>query len=383
MDQKQLEKDRKTLSYVLPLVRFYARCSCKFTTEPIYPKEQFILVSNHLTERDAFIAANAVRAHMYFIGSEHLTRRTDFIKKIIDLANPIYRAKGARDVSSMKEMLDRTKAGANLLLYPEGHRSADGVSKPITPALGKLIKRSGCTLITMKITGGYFSEPRWASNVRKGPMTAGVVGTYSPEELAKLTNEEVAELVNRDIYEDAYERQRQNPVAYKGKRLAEGLDNHLFCCPSCHGISTLHTEDNRLWCDCGISAIYDEYAWLKGDFAFDNVRDWSNWQVAHFEEMYAAGDISFTDDGATLYLITPDHVQSVVTTGTITADKETLTIGERSFTFASMFSAAFMNQGNTLYFETPEGYFQLYGKGICQMKYYLLWRALHPSSPVL
>ena len=43
----------------------------------------------------------------------------------------------------------------------------------------------------------------------------------------------VYELLKNDLYEDAYERQLAEPQKYKGKNIAEGMENLLFICPEC------------------------------------------------------------------------------------------------------------------------------------------------------
>ncbi|MCD7822652.1 MAG: 1-acyl-sn-glycerol-3-phosphate acyltransferase [Oscillospiraceae bacterium] len=384
-NSNSIKRDKAIFTIASPVLHLIAKNKCEFTSKPLKPDEPFILVSNHLTESDLFIAYNVVHRHMYIVASEHLTRG-NFLKKIeLKLLHPVFRAKGMTDIGSVKEMLRRVRNGSSLLLFPEGHRSADGVTMPTTPALGKLIKQSKCTLITMKITGGYFAEPRWAKTVRKGKITAGVVGTYSPEELRSMSSEEVSKLVDRDIYEDAYERQRANPEKYTGERLAEGLENHLFICPECGGVSALHSEGNKLWCECGMQCEYDEYAFLHSteqsyELPFDNVRDWTRWQKQQFEYKYILGDVKFTDDNVTLYKITPDHVRTEIESGTLVGDKEGLTIGGHHLLFSEMPSTAFMDRGNTLYFETPGNYWQLYGDGVCMLKYQLLWEKAKESA---
>ncbi len=372
--------DQLVFTLLGPFVRLYMRCTCRFITKPLKPKEQFILVSNHLTERDFFLAVTMVKAHMYLVASEHLKRGGFWLHLGLSLIHPIFRAKGATDTASALEMMRRTRKGYNLLLFPEGHRSADGVTVETTPALGKLIRRSGCTLITMRLTGGYFCEPRWAHTVRKGEMTAGIQGVYSPDTLKKMTDEQVAALIDADIYEDAWERQRRDPKPYRGRALAEGLENHLFLCPKCRGISTLHTRGDSFWCDCGMHGRYDVYARLTGDLPVDNVRDWTLWQETEFARMYEAGPIRFSDDSVSLYRITRDHVRSQVDSGTLTADRDCLQIGETAFDFADISAAAFMDRGNSMFFETASGYWQMYGAGVCMMKYMMLWKRKHGKT---
>ncbi len=368
---------KNVFNFVFFFLRLYIKTFAKITTKPIRPKQQFILLANHLTERDFFIICNAVRTHMYIVVSEHFCRSNVLLHRLIlRFMHPVCRAKGMNDIHASMEMLRRLKRGNNLLVFPEGHRSADGCSMHVDESIGKLVQKSGCSLITFRIVGGYMAEPRWTSNVRKGEITGGVVGVYSPEELKQMTSEEVCDIVNRDIYEDAYARQAKDPKPYKGKNLAEGMENHLFLCPNCKRVGTLKTSGDTFSCDCGMHGTYDEYAMLSGDkLSFTTVRDWTVWQKEAFLAMSDETDGELArDTDVTLYRIDiRKHESTVVTVGDEWANNKELHIGELTFPFSSIYDTALMNLGNTLYFQTKGGYYELYGKGVAQIKYQMLW----------
>ena len=83
-------------------------------------------------------------------------------------------------------------------------------------------------------------------------MKGHIVNIYSSEEVKNMTKDELTGCINRDIHENAYETQRRNMDAYKGKRLAEGLENYLVKCSCCGAFDSMVTEDDRFRCvECG------------------------------------------------------------------------------------------------------------------------------------
>ena len=119
------------------------------------------------------------------------------------------------------------------------------------PATAKLLRMAGVPVVTYKLTGTYLSEPRWAKTKRRGKISGRVVRVYSPEEIKKMSLDELNALMVNDLHEDAYVTQAEQKIRYKGARLAEGLEEALFICPKCGKTGSLNSKDNRFWCDCG------------------------------------------------------------------------------------------------------------------------------------
>ena len=95
-----------------------------------------------------------------------------------------------------------------------------------------------------------------------------------------MSPQEINEHIVSDLHEDAYERQRKNPVRFEGKALAEHLERLLFLCPKCGRMHTLQSRDDTVRCwKCGFSFRYLPTGFLVGeDIPFDNLRDWTRWQ---------------------------------------------------------------------------------------------------------
>lgn len=271
-----------------------------FHTTPYVHKEDwpYVVLANHNTDYDPLMIRETFSDQMYFVAAENILRMGILSKILVRYFDPIFRIKGKREIRTTQEMLRRLRAGYNICLFPEGNRSFNGATGYIFPATAKVVKKSGAGLITYRLSGGYLSSPRWSRTLRKGKMTGEIVGIYSPEDLAQMSADELHQIISRDLYEDAYERQEIEPVAYKGEKLAEGLESTLFTCPSCKSIGTLHTHDDIIECSCGYKARYDEYGYLvEEDSSRKTVRALDRWQFDLLREK--VNKMCLSKDGCT------------------------------------------------------------------------------------
>ena len=85
---------------------------------------------------------------------------------------------------------------------------------------------------------------------------------FTPEELEKLTAEEIEDKINISLYHDDYAWNKVAKNRYKiGDNGAEHLDDLLFFCPKCKKQHTMATEGNKIFCvSCGNGAtLTDTY----------------------------------------------------------------------------------------------------------------------------
>ncbi len=290
--------------------------------------KQYIVLANHATDYDPLFVSLSFPKHMYFVASEHVARWGLASKLIIKFLDPIFRYKGSVAGSTVKAVLQRLRGGANICLFAEGNRTWDGCTGEILPSTGKLVKKAGCGLVTYKLTGGYFVSPRWGSTLRRGPVHGRPVHIYTAEQLAGMTVDQVNAAICSDLAEDAYARQAAAPRRYRGKRLAEGMENLLFICPQCGCMDTITSQNDTVRCTaCGMQMRYDVYGMLHGG-PCTTMTQLSDHQKAQVLQHALAGE-TYTVHSATLAAIS--HSESrTVGTGTATLSQQALCCGDCS-----------------------------------------------------
>ena len=315
-------------SILRPLVYPYLKIKFGYTYEKAKNlPETYIVLSNHTTDYDPIFVAMSFPKFMHFIASEHVAR-WKFLSTLINFAfAPIWRYKGSVAASTVIDVFKKVKDKKNVVLFAEGARTWDGITGPILPSTGKMIKKARCGLVTYKIVGGYFASPRWSqSNTRKGYVYGAPVNVYTQEQLEAMTVDEINEAINRDLYEDAYNRQMKDPKIYKGKNLAKYMENLLFICPKCGKIDTIQTTDDTVTCSaCDLSFTYNEYGMLEGS-RFKTVKELSDWQRQEVENI-AKTDTVYTASGGRMITV-KKHVETLVAEGPVTLSRASLICGD-------------------------------------------------------
>lgn len=281
----------------------------------------YLVFSNHNGDLDPALVALSFPQQMYFVASEHVYR-AGFASKILRFVfEPIAKRKGTADAVTVMKSIRALREGKNVCIFPEGQKSFNGITGEINIATGKLVKASKASLVTYKLEGGYFTTPRWGKGIRKGKMHGSIVNIYNKEDLEKLSPEEITDLVKKDLYEDAYQKQSQNPIAYKGKNLAEGIEHALCLCPECKQIDTLFSKKNSVFCkNCNFSTSIDIYGYFDESCKFKTVLQWDEFQQEELKKLIQEkssekSEFIFSDDEVTLKTVKAEHQEEIIGTG--------------------------------------------------------------------
>ena len=361
------------------LVRPVLRAKFNLSGEKLQADGPFLLVSNHVTGWDPLLVGVCLGGRQaYFVASEHIFRLGLLTKVLHWLLAPIPRRKASTGMDTVKACLRHLHAGHSVCLFAEGEQCWDGRTGPIFPATGKLAKSSGAALVTFRLEGGYLSLPRWGKHICRGAVHGHPVGVYSPEELKKLSPQEINALIERDIAEDAWERQRQRPVRYRGKRRAEGMERALYACPGCRRIGTLRTDRDRVFCPCGFERRYTEYGFFEPREPFETLADWDLWQreLLRARDFAHEGDLLFQDEGLELKRIQSDHREELLALGTLRQFEGRIECADWRFPLPEIRSMA-MVQAHLLLFSSGGNYYQLRSStGVNLRKYLEIWKEL-------
>ena len=345
--------------------------------QPLQQEGPILLIANHTCAWDPILVATGMgRRQIYFVASEHLFRMGLVSRLINWLVAPIPRRKATLGTDTVKACLRHLRAGHSVCIFAEGEQCWDGRSQPVFPATGKLAKLAGVTLVTYRLEGGYLSLPRWGRRVRRGAVYAHPVKVYSPELLKTMSPEEINEAVDRDLYENAWERQKAAPVAYRGRRRAEGLERALYLCPGCQQIGSLRSKGDRLFCACGLDLCFTETGLFSPPQPFSTIADWEDWQrQALHSRVFPPGALLFSDSDMQLSLVLPDHEECRLGSGlALEQYEDRLVCGEQVFPLTEINSMAAV-LSSLLLLSFRGNYYQIRAEKDTNLRKYLeIWR---------
>ena len=375
---------RHQLIYKLirPLVILFMKLRFGYTYEKA-PKidGNYIVISNHTTDYDMCILASSFSEQMYFVASEHVARM-GFLYRILEYAfAPIMRPKGSSAAGAVMAMVRKARQGHNICLFAEGVRSWDGVTCPLPPATGRLVKTTGLSLVTYKIEGGYFASPMWSgASARRGRLHGRVVNVYSAEQLHDMKANQVQALIEQDLYEDAYARQLEAPIAYRCKHPAKNLENLMFVCPECGALDSFVSDSHTVRCtSCDLTIKYDLYGMLHGG-PFRTLTEFAQWQDQQVDE-HLTQSIGYTAPNATLTRIN-DHTVEFVCEGPMTLTADSLICGEYCFPLPSVSDLAMRNQRPIVFTVGHDYYEVIPDKGSNALKFMLYYQKCKKRTSV-
>ena len=317
--------------------------------------ENYIVLSNHVTDWDPVFVGVSFKRNMYLVGSEHISRWKFAYRFLKWGFEPILRPKGALASGTVMDIIRHCRKGKSVCLFAEGARCWDGVTNPIAPATAKLIQSSKCALVTYKLTGGYFVSPMWSQSLRKGKISGKVQNIYTAEELSKMSSDEIYNIILSDLYEDAYARQLESPERYKGKNIAEGLEKLLFVCPQCGAYETISTKGDTVSCSkCGMSFKYTQYGKLEG-IKFKTVKELSDWQKSEIAEDALKGKTYSTENVSVSTV--KNHVESQLATDRFEMNDKFITCGSLKIPMEDISDLAMHGQ-NALVFSVGKDYYE-------------------------
>lgn len=360
--------------------------------EPADIEGPLLVAINHASAYDPLFVGAAFRNRpLTFIASESILRGKwgPFLEKNISF---IPHRKGARGSRTALVAMKRMKKGESVFLAVEGEQTWNGRPYPVMPYTGKLVKGSGATLVTYLLEGAYLSAPRWSLSTRKGKVYGRPAGVYSPEVLRNMTDEEVEQLIAKDLSFDTWEWQKSRPdgpVRYKCKKggNADGLERFVFTCPACGAFGKLKSQGDSIGCSCGFKVRMEDTGFFEAGGPFETVADWEGSDRKKLAERMedlqrAAGeDVVFTDGGVVLHRIEDGHSDEEAARGKLTLcfsdGKFILNIGDCSFCLEDI-SNMTMVLADRIVFSDRSGYYELLSdkKNRTNMKKYVVAREL-------
>ncbi|MBR2343805.1 MAG: 1-acyl-sn-glycerol-3-phosphate acyltransferase [Clostridia bacterium] len=253
----------------------------------------YLILYNHQTGFDQFFVGLVLRGEaIYYVASEDIFSLGLASRLIKYLVNPIPIKKQSADIRAVLNCMKVAREGGNIAIAPEGNRTFSGRTGHFNHAIAALAKKLGMPIAFLRIEGGYGVQPRWSDVVRRGHMRAFVSRVLSVEEYREMTDEELCELIGRELYVDE---SAPTGEEYFHKRSAERLERLLYVCPEC-GLSEFRSHADTVRClRCSLEVRYTKKKELvakTGKIPFNSIGGWYDYQESFINSLDTA---SLTD----------------------------------------------------------------------------------------
>ena len=248
----------------------YKQYNVHYTFKKDFRKEPgpYFFISNHASRLDyIFTGVPLLPARMNYVAGYNEFHRSH-LSLVFRLLRVIPKKNFTPDLYTVKEISRVIRNGGKVCIFPEGMSSISGANQPVALGTGKLFKHHKVPVYYSVIRGGYLTSPKYNLKDRFGRVEVEFDQLFTPEDLDRMTPEEIEEAINRAIYHDDYAWNKIHKHHYAiGENGAEHLEDLLFWCPKCGKQHTMTSKGNTIFCTyCGNGAtLTDTYELVPFD----------------------------------------------------------------------------------------------------------------------
>ena len=218
------------------------------------------VVWNHQSRRDYLFIKNIVQPRKFNMVAGYTEFHKAHLRPLFDKVQVIPKKNFAQDLLFIKLISKRIKDGGTITFSPEGMSSIYGCNQPVVPGTGKFLKHFKIPVYFVKIEGSYLSSHKTCTTDRPGKVFATISKLYSPEDLERLTPEEIDDKLNEIFTHDDYAWNKKMRIKYKTKgKAAENMSSLAYKCPRC-GKEMMIDKNKILKCEnCGNGCTINDY----------------------------------------------------------------------------------------------------------------------------
>ncbi len=251
----------------------------KYGMEGIKPP--YILIANHNAFYDFYIMSSAIRPYSGIFPAAV----DDYIgrEKILRALGTVPKRKYTADISILRQCRKALGEGSIFGIYAEARYSLCGLTEVIPDSVGQLIKHQKVPVVTLTCRGHHIYDPFWGNHRhRLIPVEADMILAFTPEQLKKMTAEEIGARIKKLLYNDDFRWQSANRIKLTYKKRAEGLHKVLYQCPNCGTEYKTDSKGDTVFCKaCGKRWKLNYYGELEaqdGKTEFKFPTDWYKWE---------------------------------------------------------------------------------------------------------
>ena len=262
-------------------------------------KPPYMLLSNHMHFIDFELTAMATWPHPV----SNVVSIDGYVVKwfLLEWIGAIATRKYTTDLHLVKSIRKVLQRGDILAMYPEARYTPCGTTAFLPDSVGKLIRMNKVPVVAVVHHGNHLYAPFWNfRSKRKVPMHTTLKLILTPEQIAKMSADEINDLLKKELQYDEYRYQKENGIHITEPDRAEGLHKVLYQCPHCLAESKMDSKGAELFCTaCGKRWTWREDGYLEaqdGNTEFDHIPDWFAWERQQVEKQIEDGTYVFEDE---------------------------------------------------------------------------------------
>ena len=167
------------------------------------------------------------------------------------------------DLQGIRAIRDIITKGGIVAFSPEGTSSIFGDQQPIVPGTGRFLQAFKVPVFYAHMEGAYLTNNKVDVEDRIGEVFIRTELLFSPEDLKKMTPEEIDNKINAAFRHDDYDWNKVKQISFKAKNgyITKGLSDMLYRCPKCGHEFEMDSTNNHIECKhCGNGAkMNDKY----------------------------------------------------------------------------------------------------------------------------
>ena len=262
-------------------------------------KPPYLMLSNHMYFVDFELTALGLFPHRM----NNVVNIDGFYRRpwLMEWIGSIGTRKFSNDRHLIKSILHCLKRGDAVGMYPEARYSACGELAYLPESLGKLVKLAKAPVVCVVHHGNHLYTPffNWR-NPRKVPLHTTIEKILTPEQIEKLSVDEINQLLKEKLAYDEYQYQLDNNILIKDNHRAVGLHKILYKCPHCLKEGVMNSKGSKVYCqECGALYNLNENGTLEAinnEAKFSKVLDWYHWERECVKEEILNGTYHFSDE---------------------------------------------------------------------------------------
>lgn len=220
-----------------------------------------LILSNHSSLLDPWWTITAANRTINYLATAAAMQHP-LMGRVLRTFGSVPKKKGTTDVTSIRLLKKWCDLGNLVGSYPEGERSWDGELLPLLPGIEALVRLLKVPVIPTRILNADRVMPRWAEKRRTGPVLVefGQPRMFERRADPNMVREWIREQLTIDQSDEA------NHFPVHGTKLAHGLENPMFRCPSCFAWDALIPAGDAIRCrECTATWTVDTRNHMLGE----------------------------------------------------------------------------------------------------------------------